>query len=213
VSILLWDFLSPPITNYRYYWRVEPEAYYHCDVDFDPFTFMRENKKTYRFVLTLPEEPRSIESLSPTVKELLSQHPEYMVPDNVMNFLSDNGDDDYNSCLFFNNFEIADVNLWRGEAYTAFFNYLDHNGGFYYQRWGDAPVPTIGASLFGGRDGVQYFREIGCEPYPFTHCPQDDMWERGRCSWDQERNFDHHGGWSYLPGPKWKQAIDQRQEH
>jgi Glycolipid 2-alpha-mannosyltransferase len=33
----------------------------------------------------------------------------------------------------FNNFEIADMNLWRGEAYTAFFDYLDHNGGFYYE--------------------------------------------------------------------------------
>jgi len=112
----------------------------------------------------------------------------------------------------FNNFEIADMDLWRGEAYTAFFNYLDHNGGFYYQvcpsmllvnmnksrsnwifvyeqRWGDAPVHTIGASLFGGKDGVHFFREIGYEHYPFTHCPQDGMWERGRCSCDQERNF------------------------
>ena len=35
--------------------------------------------------------------------------------------------------LVFNNFEIADMDLWRGEAYTAFFDYLDHNGGFYYE--------------------------------------------------------------------------------
>ena len=35
--------------------------------------------------------------------------------------------------IVFNNFEIADMNLWRGEAYTAFFDYLDHNGGFYYE--------------------------------------------------------------------------------
>ena len=35
--------------------------------------------------------------------------------------------------LVFNNFEIADMDLWRGEAYTAFFNYLDHQGGFYYE--------------------------------------------------------------------------------
>ena len=35
--------------------------------------------------------------------------------------------------LVFNNFEIADMDLWRGEAYTAFFNYLDHHGGFYYE--------------------------------------------------------------------------------
>ena len=30
----------------------------------------------------------------------------------------------------FNNFEIADMDFWHGEV---FFNYLDHNGGFYYQ--------------------------------------------------------------------------------
>jgi metal-dependent hydrolase (beta-lactamase superfamily II) len=35
--------------------------------------------------------------------------------------------------LVFNNFEIADMDLWRGEAYTAFFNHLDHQGGFYYE--------------------------------------------------------------------------------
>ena len=33
----------------------------------------------------------------------------------------------------FNNFEIANMNSWRGEAHTAFFNYPDHDGGFYYQ--------------------------------------------------------------------------------
>jgi len=26
------------------------------------------------------------------------------------------------------------MDFWRGDAYTAFFNYLDHNGGFYYQE-------------------------------------------------------------------------------
>jgi len=76
-----------------------------------------------------------------------------------MNFWSDNGDD-YNNCLFacffplgprqmqgwsaadlgmvrtvFNNFEIADVDLWRGEAYTAFLNYLDHNGRYVLHRY------------------------------------------------------------------------------
>lgn len=31
------------------------------------------------------------------------------------------------------NFEIADLDFWRGEAYTAFFEYLDSRGGFYYE--------------------------------------------------------------------------------
>jgi hypothetical protein len=31
------------------------------------------------------------------------------------------------------NFEIADMDFWRGEAYTAFFDYPDSLGGFYYE--------------------------------------------------------------------------------
>jgi hypothetical protein len=39
------------------------------------------------------------------------------------------------------NFEVADMNFWRGPAYTAFFEYLDSKGGFYYEvRF----VPTLG---------------------------------------------------------------------
>ena len=50
--------------------------------------------------------------------------------------------------LVFNNFEIADMDLWRGEAYTAFFNYLDHQGGFYYEV---RPPLTIYSSQGGER--------------------------------------------------------------
>ena len=57
------------------------------------------------------------------------------------------------------------------------------------QRWGDAPVHTIAASLFAGKDEIHFFREVGYEHYAFVHCPQGEMWERGRCSREQERNF------------------------
>ncbi|KAJ7677281.1 nucleotide-diphospho-sugar transferase [Mycena rosella] len=42
-------------------------------------------------------------------------------------------------------FEIADKDLWRGEAYTMFFEFLEAKGGFYYERWGDASVHSIAA--------------------------------------------------------------------
>ena len=31
------------------------------------------------------------------------------------------------------NFEIANMDFWRGEAYSKFFDYLDATGGFYYE--------------------------------------------------------------------------------
>ena len=33
----------------------------------------------------------------------------------------------------YNNFEISDLDFWRGEAYTAYFDHLDRSGGFYYE--------------------------------------------------------------------------------
>ena len=42
------------------------------------------------------------------------------------------------------NFEIADMDFWRGEAYTAFFEYLDRRGGFYYEVLSPLPnTPTL----------------------------------------------------------------------
>ena len=39
------------------------------------------------------------------------------------------------STTVWSNFEIADLDFWRGEAYTKFFEYLDRTGGFYYEVW------------------------------------------------------------------------------
>ena len=110
------------------------------------------------------------------------------------------------------NFEIADMDFWRGEAYTAFFNYLDSHGGFYYevrpppsdlsfprdrnsdtkpiQRWGDAPVHSIAAALFASKDQIHFFNEIGYEHAPYTHCPRSqETWSKGRCGCDPKHSF------------------------
>lgn len=35
--------------------------------------------------------------------------------------------------VVWSNFEIGDLNFWRGEAYGKFFDFLDKKGGFYYE--------------------------------------------------------------------------------
>ena len=41
------------------------------------------------------------------------------------------------------NFEIADMDFWRGEAYTKYFEYLDETGGFYYEVCRRAPPRSL----------------------------------------------------------------------
>jgi len=180
--------------KYRYYWRVEPDIHIHCDIHFDPFLFMQNYGKVYGFTITMYEYEATIKTLWSSVKEFISLHPEYVSPDNAMRFMSDNGGDTFNLCHFWSNFEIADMDFWRGEAYSAFFKFLDSKGGFYYERWGDAPVHSIAAALFARKDQIHFFEQIGYEHNPYVHCPKrQETWAKGKCGCDQARNFDYDG--------------------
>jgi len=86
------------------------------------------------------------------------------------------------------NFEIADLDFWRSEPYMKFFEHLDNAGGFYYERWGDAPVHSIGAALLVPKEKLHFFREVGYRHDPFQHCPTDSSHRQGKCWCDEEQD-------------------------
>ncbi|KAF4589000.1 alpha 1,2-mannosyltransferase 2.4.1 [Pleurotus pulmonarius] len=153
----------PLLQKYRWYWRIEPGAHFSCNINFDPFLYMETHNKTYDFI---------------------NLHPEYLAEDNSMGYISDTAGETYNHCHFWGGFEIADLDFWRGEAYQAYFDYLDKQGGFYYEASTlscHAPVHSIGAALFANRDQIHFFDEIGYEREPFMHCPRNrEAWEAGQ---------------------------------
>ncbi|KAJ6547579.1 glycosyltransferase family 15 protein [Mycena capillaripes] len=179
---------------FKYYWR--PDVKFFCDLDYDPFLVMEDQKKMYGFTISLPEYPATIPTLWDAVKEFINFNPGLVSPDNAMGFLSDDGGETYNRCHFWSNFEIADLDLWRGEAYSKFFDFLDEKGGFYYERWGDAPVHSIGAALFAKKDQIHFFNDIGYRHEPFQHCPQGASHAKGKCWCDPQQNFDYEW-WSW----------------
>ncbi|KAF9467507.1 glycosyltransferase family 15 protein [Collybia nuda] len=198
-------FRHPLMQKYRWYWRIEPDVHFHCNIEFDPFVYMEDHNKVYAFTITMYEYEKTIPTLWGHVRDFIKLHPEFVAKDNAMGFMSHDGGDKYNLCHFWSNFEVADMNFWRGPAYTAFFEYLDSKGGFYYERWGDAPVHSIAAAIFASKDQIQFFDEIGYEHNPYTHCPRTkEGWERGRCSCDQNKSFDYDG---YSCMSKWDRFI------
>ncbi|PFH54343.1 glycosyltransferase family 15 protein [Amanita thiersii Skay4041] len=174
---------------FKYYWR--PHVKFFCDLDYDPFLYMQDNQKVYGFTISLFEYIETIPTLWDAVKDFMADNPNLIAKDNAIDFLSDDGGNTYNKCHFWSNFEIADLELWRGEAYSKFFDFLDKRGGFYYERWGDAPVHSIGASLFARKDQIHFFNEIGYRHEPFQHCPQGEVHKKGKCWCDMEQNFDY----------------------
>jgi len=176
---------------YRYYWRVEPGVKFFCDLDYDPFLIMQDQNKVYGFTVSLYEYEATIPTLWDTVKEFIKTNQDLVSPGNAMTFLSDDNGENYNRCHFWSNFEIADLELWRGEAYSKFFDFLDSKGGFYYERWGDAPVHSIGAALFAKKEQIHFFNDIGYRHEPFQHCPKEPAHSKGKCWCDPSQSFDY----------------------
>ncbi|KAG8706622.1 alpha 1,2-mannosyltransferase 2.4.1 [Ceratobasidium sp. 394] len=178
------------LKQYDYYWRIEPDVTFYCDLDDDPFLFMQANKKVYGFTISLYEFPETIATLWNATREFIQKYPELVPEDNAMAFLSDDGGETYNHCHFWSNFEIGDLNFWRGEVYSKYFEFLDSKGGFYYERWGDAPVHSIGAALFAKKEQIHFFENIGYRHEPFEHCPTGRIHAQNKCWCDEARTFD-----------------------
>ncbi|GME89964.1 unnamed protein product [[Candida] boidinii] len=154
-------FYKHPILNdYKYYWRVEPDVKFYCDINNDPFKYMVDHKKIYGFTISIHEFELTIPTLWETTQSFLKENPNFIAKDNLLNFISNDNGLTYNLCHFWSNFEIADMDFWRSEAYESYFNYLDKSGGFFYERWGDAPVHSIAAALFLPKDQIHYFEDI-----------------------------------------------------
>lgn len=200
--------------KYDWYWRVEPGTRFYCDQRYDPFTFMRENNKTYGFVITIPEYEETIPTLWETTEQYFKENPEVLAPENAVKFITDKstvrpGDivitstSDYNLCHFWSNFEIANLNFFRSDKYIRYFEHLDRRGGFFYERWGDAPVHTIAVAMMLNRSEIHHFADMGYRHIPYYRCPHDEAsYTTGRCLCDEdpETNVD------FLPYsclPKW----------
>ncbi|OJJ50818.1 hypothetical protein ASPZODRAFT_11665 [Penicilliopsis zonata CBS 506.65] len=187
-------FRHPLMLNYEYYWRVEPSIELYCDISFDPFKYMKENKKKYSFVLSLYEYYDTIPTLWDSVKKFVANHPEHIAEDNSMGFLSDDGGKTYNKCHFWSNFEIGSLEWLRSKEYIDYFSSLDQDGGFFYERWGDAPVHSIAAGLMLKKEEIHFFNEIAYYHVPFTHCPTGEQTRLDlKCSCNPKDNFDWKG--------------------
>ena len=79
-----------------------------------------------------------------------------------------------------NNFEVASFALFRSPLYASYFEALDRSGGFYYERWGDAPVHTYFALLTLEQRQIYRFRDIGYVHEPLATMPESAE-ARRRC--------------------------------
>lgn len=236
-------FKHPLVRAHDWYWRIEPDVEFFCDITYDPFLEMIKNDKQYGFTVMIPELYWSIPNLFRTTKsfikenniklgslwKLLTNSYHYgntndtfldrtvYNDDNLSERMSEkviidklledtvNGKldlntardqtrlehllnraqtvipafedtfdkEEYNLCHFWSNFEIAKRTVFDNPIYEKYFKHLESQGGFWQERWGDAPVHSLGLALTLDFENVHYFKDIGYMHSSLPHCPKN----------------------------------------
>ncbi|KAJ1852911.1 hypothetical protein IW147_003188 [Coemansia sp. RSA 720] len=192
-------FKHPLLKDLEYYWRIEPDVHYFCDIDYDPFVYMKKNNLKYGWNIAPSEYEPTVRTLWNSTQEFMNKNPD-MIPSNSMIDWVRDSNNQYTRCHFWSNFEIVDLSFYRSKEYQAYFDFLDHAGGFFYERWGDAPVHSIAVSMFLPKSQVHYFDDIGYYHPAMSHCP-DGSKERGKCVCDPKE------GWAngFTCAKRWRQ--------
>lgn len=178
------------LRKFNWYWRVEPDIKYTCDITGDPFKTMVEENKTYGFALAMTEDKKTIKTLWSTSREYFEsperwnnklEESEYYdsMNDTSLAFIEQDSDKKelirgkFNYCHYWSNFEIGNLNFYRNETYDNYFKFLDKTGNFFYERWGDAPVHTIAVSYLLTPDKIKYFDDTGYYHGKIGNCPRN----------------------------------------
>ncbi|KKA30286.1 hypothetical protein TD95_003880 [Thielaviopsis punctulata] len=197
----------PLLLKYEWYWRVEPEITYFCDITYDPFLKMIEHNKTYGFTIAVKELKETVPNIfryasaymrknnlkSQGLWEMFTnpkpkqdeapQSPNLAMPEDILSGEAGEGSilgkinpdnmegDSYNMCHFWSNFEIARLSWFRSKPYQDFFETMDRSGGFWMERWGDAPIHSLAAGALLGVKDIHYFRDFGYRHTTIQHCP------------------------------------------
>lgn len=229
----------PEVAKLEWYWRIEPDVEFFCDITYDPFYEMQIHNKKYGFTIlikelywTVPNLFRATRSFikennlslgsiwkvfvkdygilkgdeyldsfvnsaddvdreisrEVLIEELTRKFEEQNMLDNelIEEVIHRNGrkvpvvedkfdNEEYNLCHFWSNFEIARIDVFENKIYNAYFDYLQTWGGFWEERWGDAPVHSLGLALTLNLEDVHYFRDIGYQHSIIAHCPKNKL--------------------------------------
>ncbi|THX57615.1 alpha-1,2-mannosyltransferase Kre5 [Aureobasidium pullulans] len=199
------------LQKYDWYWRVEPEIKYFCDITYDPFIHMERNNKVYGFTIAVKELKETVPNIfryasaykrvnnitstnlwdmflepkpEKPADELPKDDPKYKkpLPEDILRTEPGAGTipdvdpesmegETYNMCHYWSNFEIARLDWFRSKEYEDFFQMMDRSGGFWMERWGDAPIHSLAAGVLLNVSQVHYFRDIGYRHTTIAHCP------------------------------------------
>ncbi|XP_013382411.1 glycolipid 2-alpha-mannosyltransferase-like [Lingula anatina] len=154
-------FESPFLANVTWYWRLDDDSEILRYISYDVFKTMENGGYMYGYNSVHEEDPLCVEHLLGNVTYYLFN--QSIEPKHYYHWPKLD--------IFWNNFEISNVNFWRRPDVWQFIDYIDRQGGIYYDRWGDAPIKTDAVTIFLDKNQTYFFSDLR-----YRHGVKNDTW-------------------------------------
>jgi alpha 1,2-mannosyltransferase len=165
-------FRTAVLREYEFAWRMDSHVRYLCDLEDgeqDPIRRLEAANATYGYALRMTELMYTVPTLWDTVKAHATAQGLWPAVEREWGIKPDHGMS--RACHYWNNFEVTRIDFFRGKEYQALFDHLDKSGGFFYERWGDAPIRTMALILLAKQSEVIQFEEVGYQHPWWYKCP------------------------------------------
>jgi hypothetical protein len=138
-------FMHQSLSCYRNYIRLDTDSKFINGSNFSLFDWLQSESLIYGYIESAVQNdnPGVVHGLREAVKSYCNWPKRFWVPRGV------------GTRMYYTNFEIGSLDFFRSETWQKFFNHLDSLGGFYMNRWGDAPVRYAGLWVVGHKNRVR----------------------------------------------------------
>jgi len=144
----------------EFIWRLDDDSSITHPIGYDVFHFMSVNRRKYGFVNLVMDDSACVEGLWANARKFAEKYSSELHNESFFETWND-------PLVFYNNFEISHVSIWRDPLWVKFMDFIDTHGGIYTLRWGDAPLHTIGVSMLLSKHDIHSFSDVGYIHNPF----------------------------------------------
>eukprot|EP00960_Hanusia_phi_P070822 767408-Hanusia_phi.AAC.4 len=169
-------FNYPLLEPYEWFWRLDSDSFILGRIREDPFKVMRSGRYIYGYMGIGREDEYLTIGLWNASQEYMKQ--KKIVPEETAldRYLEEGK---YERTFKHVQEGIGHLPFFRSDKYQSFYSHLDgylvlrstalshargRKGGFYYYRWGDAPIRLLGVTMHADEGMIRRFHEI-----PYSH--------------------------------------------
>ena len=140
---------QPIMKQLEYTWRLDDDSLILSNINQDLFRFMSDKDLVYGYISVTKYAGRC-------VQHLWNNATSYIRENHIKTQLFNKWPD----TKMYYNFEVSATKLWYSAKYKQYINMIDHAGGIYYNRWGDAPIKSIAVSMFVSENKTHCFCQV-----------------------------------------------------